>query len=357
MYTSGTSGGSKAVLRSHHYDFVYAALNADGHRHDENVHLYSPSTACHVRTGICVLYAALIVLGRATITKAFSARAFWSEMAATGATHAYLSGATVNILMKNQPDPAERGHRLRTIQSLPAPADPRAVESRFGCRLVTQGYGSTECYPAPPQVDDQDWSRALNCIGRPHPLMEVMVADSDGHPVPADGETKGEILVRPRLPHAIMTAYYRDPEATARAFADLWYRTGDLGSWDAAGYLYFGGRATDTIRRRGENISAQEIEEAAVEHPGVLEAAAYGVPSELGEDDVKLDVILDPGGSAVSERELLDFLAVRLARWAVPRYIEIVTEFPRTATFKVQKSLLRGAPPSGRAYDRDTARA
>jgi crotonobetaine/carnitine-CoA ligase len=352
MYTSGTSGGSKAVLRSHHYDFVYAAMNADGHRHDESVHLFSPSTACHVRTGTCVLYAALLALGQATITQGFSARRFWAEQVASGATHAYLSGTTVNILMKATPSPAERAHRLRTIQSLPAPLDPPSVEARFNVHLSSQGYGSTEAYPSPPEILDQDWSRARNCIGRAHPLMEVIVADADRRPVPPDGSTKGEILVRPRLPDTIMSEYYGDPQATAAAFHDRWFHTGDLATWDRDGYLYFAGRATDTIRRRGENISAQEVEQAALEHQAVHEAAAYGRPSELGEEDVKLDAIVD-ASAELTEAELVSFLAERLPRWAVPRYVEFVTDFPRTDTFKVLKASLRSAPLGPRVYDRE----
>ena len=353
MYTSGTSGGSKAVLRSHHFDWVYAALNADGHRHDETVNLFSPSTACHARTGICVLYAALIVLGRATITSGFSARRFWDEQVSSGATHAFLSGSIVNILMKAPAAPRERAHQLRTIQSLPAPLDPPAVEARFGCRVSAQGYGSTEAYPCPPQVLDQDWGRPLNCIGRVHPLMEVRLADGEGGEVAWDGVARGEILTRSRLPNAIMSGYHGDPEATERALAGGWFHTGDIATGDASGHLYFHGRATDTIRRRGENISAVEVEQAAMDHPAVVDCAAYGVPAELGEEDVKLDAILDPAAGAFTEADLTEFLAARLPRWAVPRYIELVPEFPRTATFKIQKSVLRSRPLGPGVYDRE----
>jgi crotonobetaine/carnitine-CoA ligase len=166
----------------------------------------------------------------------------------------------------------------------------------------------------------------------------------------------GELLIRAREPGLTALEYLGMPEATADAFHDGWFHSGDIARFDADGWLYFVGRKKDAIRRRGENISAFEIEEIVQAHPAVLEAAAFGVPSELTEEEVKVCAVRRPG-AALTPEELVDWCAARMARHMVPRYIEFVDALPRTPTEKVEKYKLREAGITAATWDRDAGRA
>jgi crotonobetaine/carnitine-CoA ligase len=148
--------------------------------------------------------------------------------------------------------------------------------------------------------------------------------------------------MRPREGNIFMAGYHKDPEATARAYRGGWFRTGDRGYLDEEGYLYFVDRLKDVIRRRGENIAAAVIEQAALTHPAVQEAVAVGITSDLagGEEDVALYVTLRPGAAA-TPGELVTVCSERLASFMVPRYVGILEDFPRTETQRVRKVALR----------------
>ena len=146
-------------------------------------------------------------------------------------------------------------------------------------------------------------------------------------------------MVRTSLPGAITQGYYRNPEATAKAVRADGFHTGDLGSWDAEGRLFFHGRMSDSVRCRGENVSAWEVESVAVRHPQVLDAAMVGVEAEIGEYDIQLFVQPQPGAQP-DPAALSAWLAERLAPWQRPRYIALVPDFPRTPSQRIQKHLL-----------------
>ena len=352
MFTSGTTGRSKGVLRSHHFDFMYAALSVDGQQVKSSAIFWSPSPMSHARTASCQVFASMLVGSKVVLAERFSVSQFWSDVRAAGATHTHLSASMLNLIARAAPGPGDRDHPLLVVHCVPPPDDPAALEKRFGLRMSVQGYGMTEIYPFPQQIDQQDWSLPNNCIGRPHPLMEVRIADDFGNPVPADNTTKGEILVRPRIPLAMLTGYYGNPTATAEVFRDAWFHSGDLATIDAQGRVYLAGRKKDSIRRRGENVSALEVEEAALANIAVAEAAAYGVPSEHGEEDVKLDVVI-ADGHRLSPQELSEFLTERLPRFAWPRYVEARAEMPHTPTYKIMKAALRESGITAAAYDRE----
>jgi crotonobetaine/carnitine-CoA ligase len=179
--------------------------------------------------------------------------------------------------------------------------------------------------------------------------IDVIIA-SDRDEQVAPGEV-GEILVRPKRPYAMLTAYYNDPAATAEAFRNLWFHTGDNARADAEGYLYFVDRKKDAIRRRGENISSADVEAVLNRHPGVLESAVIAVPSELGEDDVKAVVVLKDG-STITAEELWAFSDEHMPRFWVPRYVEFRKEMPKTPSQKIQKYLLRHDSSIGEVFDR-----
>jgi carnitine-CoA ligase len=230
-------------------------------------------------------------------------------------------------------------HSLRRLFCLPFPADGKEFERRFGVELLWQGYGMTEVYPHPMQAVMEP-GVPYDTVGHAAEWMDYGAVDEHDRLLPP-GEV-GQLVYRPRLPDAMARGYYKDPAATAEAFRNLMFHTGDLGSVDDEGRVHYRGRTYDRIRRRGENVSATELEFIALGHPAILEAAAFGVPGEFGEHEIKLDV-----ASADSELDLREYhawLEERLPRYMVPRYLELHAVLPKSPSEKVQKHRLIEAP-------------
>jgi crotonobetaine/carnitine-CoA ligase len=209
-------------------------------------------------------------------------------------------------------------------------------EQRFGLRLV-EAYGLTDA--GVPVYQPLDEPRRPGSCGKVVPEYSLAIAGD------------GEILVRAHEPGLTALGYLGDEEATAAAFAGDWFRTGDLGRVDEEGWVYFTGRKKDAIRRRGENISAFEVEEVVEAHPAVLEAAAFGLPSEMTEEDVMVCAVLRPD-AALTPDELVTWCEARMARHMVPRFVEFVDALPRTPTEKVEKYRLRDRGVTARTWDR-----
>ena len=225
----------------------------------------------------------------------------------------------------------------------------REWEQRFGFPLV-EVYGLTDAGVV--AYDPLDQPHRDGACGRVIPEFEVAISGPGGGIAPT-GQT-GEILIRGREPGTVMTEYFGMPAETREAFCGQWFHTGDLGRLDPDGYLYFLGRSKDSIRRRGENISAHEVEQLVISHPAVLEAAAFGVPSELTEEDVKVCAVLRPGASLTAE-ELARYCGQHAPAFMVPRYIELVPALPKTPTQKVEKFRLREAGLTPATYDREAS--
>jgi crotonobetaine/carnitine-CoA ligase len=345
LFTSGTTGVSKACVLSHRYLARQGQIHA---RHlglgAEDV-LYTPFPLFHIDAATLTTVAALAVGATAALGRRFSASRFWDEVRRFDATVFNFMGATLTILWKRPPTPADRDHRVRMAWGVPMPAWKAGWEERFGFPLL-QVYGLTD--GGVPVYDDLEAGQRPGACGRVIPEFELRIADENGMMLPA-GRT-GEILVRGREPGLVMNGYHAMPEATAAVFRDGWLRTGDLGRLDEDGYLYFAGRSSDSIRRRGENISAFEVEELAEGHPDVVEAAAVGVPSELTEEDVKIFVVRRPG-STLTAAELHAHLRRVSPRFMVPRYIEFADSLPRTPTEKVEKFKLHERGNGPRTWD------
>jgi crotonobetaine/carnitine-CoA ligase len=231
--------------------------------------------------------------------------------------------------------PQDREHSVRLALGAAAPKNEwLQFEERFGVRLL-EVYGQTEdCVVTCNTLD----AVRIGSVGRLAWGHEMQVVDDNDQVVP-DG-TIGEFVVRPLHPNILMLEYYKMPEATLGVFRNLWFHTGDFGSRDSDGYFYFVDRKKDAMRRRGENISAFDVEMAVNSHPAVLESAAYAVPSEVGEDDVMVAVVLKPGEKATA-LELVQHCERQLSYFAVPRYIEFRTELPKTPTHRIEKYRLR----------------
>jgi carnitine-CoA ligase len=183
-------------------------------------------------------------------------------------------------------------------------------------------------------------------------LYDVRMVDDFESPAPA-GES-GEIVCRPRQPHVMFEGYYGDAESTLATFKNLWFHTGDIGRFDTEGNMYFVDRKKDAMRRRGENVSSFEVEHAVMAHPAVQEVAAHAVPSEFGEDDIKICVVLRSGHDVAAE-DLMDHCVENIPFFALPRYIEILEDLPRSPIARVLKYKLRERGITAQTWDREAA--
>jgi carnitine-CoA ligase len=330
QFTSGTTGRSKGVVYPHHFLYLYSSLECDSLGHAADDVLTTPLPLYHAGALHIVACSALHAGAVGHLKSRFSARAFWDEVAADGATFGIIFGPMAAILMKTVPRAG--AHAMRRMFCVPFPPDGEEFERRFGVKLLWQGYGMTEIMPHPmsPEVEP---GVPYDTVGHPVSWMEYGAVDDQDRLLGA-GEI-GQLVYRPLLADAMAREYYREPEATAAAFRNLMFHTGDLGFLDEDGRVHYVGRQQDRIRHRGESISAVELEFVALGHPDVLEAAAYAVPADLGEDDVKLDVIVRAGGATLEE--LHAWMVSRLPRYMVPHYLERRTSFPKTPSERIEK--------------------
>jgi crotonobetaine/carnitine-CoA ligase len=269
------------------------------------------------------------------LSRRFSASRFWQEIAESGATSFNTLGAMIPILLKQPVSPYESQHRVRRVLSSACPTNAwKPFEARFGVKLW-EVYGAVD---GGGFVVLNAGNAPAGSLGKPLGGTTYRIVNDDGEDAPV-GEP-GELIFRLTKDQGREVEYFRDARATENKLRGGWLRTGDLVSRDAQGFLYFVGRKTDSMRRRGENVSAFEVERQVEAHPDVLESAVFGVPSELGEEEIM--VCIEPvAGRQIDPRALQAFLQGRLPKFAVPRYVEILAELPRTATHRVQKNVLK----------------
>ena len=273
QFTSGTTGNSKGVVYPHHFLYLYSAAIADRMEHGTDDVLFSPMPLYHVAALHLIANAALHAGCVAHLRSRFSARRFWDQVAQSGATHTVILGPMAQIILKVVPEAPE--HRMRLIYCVPFPPGGEEFQTRYRVKLVWQGFGMTEVYTNAYFDHEHDGVRR-DRLGHPFSWIEYGVVDEHDRMV-GPGEV-GQLVFRPTLPDAMAREYYKEPAATVKAFRNFMFHTGDLAWRDEEGALYFRGREQDRIRRRGENVSATELEGIVQEHPAVLEAAAYGVP-------------------------------------------------------------------------------
>lgn len=333
MYTSGTTGPSKGAMVSHSLALTcaYDSLNFLD-RWGKTT--YCPLPLFHAAGLWDGVLSALLSGGSIAVVERFSASRFWDDVRYFGAQVAMSVFSMIPILMSAPPSPRDLDHPLEMFYMGKSALD-EPLRNRFGVRSV-ETYTSTEAGIATGSPYGQ-WR--LGSCGTVHSeRFEAAVVDEQDRSLGA-GEA-GELVLRPKQPYVITTGYYGTPEATAEVFRNLWFHTGDRVWQDEDGYFFFLDRMKDSIRRRGENISAFDLECEVNLHPAVLESAAFGVPSELEDEDVKLAVVLRPGAS-LSAEELVEFCTERLPKFMVPRYVEFMAALPRTPTDKVAKYKLR----------------
>ena len=349
MFTSGTTGPAKGCVLSHRYAIRQAELMIEhlGLRPDDV--LYCPFPLFHLDATVLTVMPALVLGTTAAISRRFSVSGFWPEIREFDATVFDFMGATLTMLHKVAPESDDRENPVRLAWGVPVPEFADEFETRFGLRLI-ELYGSTDA--GVPIYHPVDVPRRAGSCGKVTDAYDVRLFDDDDTEVPTG--SVGEIVVRPNEPSIMSSGYYGMPEATVAANRNLWFHTGDLARRNDEGYFSFVGRRTESIRRRGENISAFEIEEVVKLHPAVLDAAAYGVPSDLTEDDVMVAVVVRPGHTA-DPRALIDFCEAGMARHMIPRYVDIVDHLPRTPTEKVEKRTLVERGISSTTWDRERA--
>ena len=277
---------------------------------------------------------ALLTGGRIVIRNRFSASRFWDEVRAHEATWFMVVGSVQAILCAAASSDQDRDNPIRIAWGAPFTVPRQVFEERFD--LVTiDGYGSEDAgYVSTTSVTDRGYGTSGKIRDD---LYEIRIADEhdDERPV---GEA-GEILIRPREPHAIMEGYFGQPELTQSVFRNFWFHTGDLGKVDERGNLYFLSRLKEVIRRRGENVMPHEVEEVIQLHEEVDECVAIGVDSPVGEQDVKVYVISSPG-SELDAQTLKRWCEGRMARFMIPEQVEFVDDIPRTPTGKPALSVL-----------------
>ena len=292
------------------------------------------------------------------MTKRFSVSRFWSDIQRFEATATSLLGSMLQLLWRKERSDEEHEHQLTTIHIVPFPGDPVAYEERYGAKLCTL-YGLTEAAPISISRPGEGYDRPRGMSGkvlREH--NDVRIVDHDDVPVPVG--TVGEITVRRHEPWVTVQRYVGRPDATLHDFRNLWFHTGDFGYLDEDDYLYFTGRKSDSLRRRGENVSISELEEIVELLEGVSEAAVIGVESDLGdmgEDDIAVFVTL-VDGHVLTPEELDAAAQHRIPRFMLPRYIRVMDDLPRTGTNKVRKTELRklAEEEPGAFFDAEAAR-
>lgn len=345
IFTSGTTGPSKAVLTS--YAHLWATTSNSPYPTDASDRTLLHLPMFHV-AGLNPIYRTLATGGSIAVVEQFRSSTFWGDVRATGATFANVMGSIASFLLSQPVTDDERKTPLRHAILSPLNDDCLALARRVGFDYHTV-FNMTEI--SRPIMSRINPTKHGIC-GKPRGGVEVRVVDE--HDCEVRAGDFGELVVRCDAPWAMSTGYFGDPEATARAWRNGWFHTGDGFRIDGDGEYIFVDRIKDAIRRRGENISSFEVEAEVGVFPGVRECAAVAVSSPQGDDEVM--IVVEPvHGMAVDPAELTHFLIPRMPHYMVPRYVRLVDSLPRTETQRVQKALLRQTGITPDTWDREVA--
>jgi crotonobetaine/carnitine-CoA ligase len=347
MFTSGTTGPSKGSLMPQNYALFMGKVCMETAEYTEDDSLYNTLPMFHGNAQLLSTMPALMSGARMVLAERFSASRFWPEVQKYGCTEFNYIGGILPILLKAEAKPDDADNPLRIMFGGGCPPHLfEEVENRFGVTLL-EGYGMSEI--GIPLINSLK-SRKIGTCGKPAYGCDVKLVDDYGMEVGPG--VPGELLMRTREPFTMLLEYYKMPEKTVEAWRDLWFNTGDYLVMDEEGFFNFVDRKKDALRRRGENISSQEVEKVISGHPAVLESAAIGVKSEMSEDEVMICVTLKPGETLTPEA-LLDFAQERMAYFMVPRFVRFMDRLPKTPTEKVQKAVLREEGVTSDTWDRE----
>ncbi|TDN61642.1 ATP-dependent acyl-CoA ligase [Paraburkholderia sp. BL10I2N1] len=348
LYTSGTSGLSKGVVCPHAQFYWWGHHTANNLGVVAGDVLYTCLPLFHTNA-LNSFFQALTRDAKLVVGRRFSASGFFDALVATRATITFVLGAMVPILLGRPVTANEREHRVRIAL---APGVPGHFQKDFTARCgiaLLDGYGSTETnFALGGSVDAQ----RPGYMGKLSKGFDARVVDEHDQPLP-DGQA-GELILRADEPFAFASGYFGMPEKTVEAWRNLWFHTGDRVLREADGYYRFVDRLNDAIRRRGENISSYEVEQVLLSHPSIETAAVFAVKSVLAEDEVMASVVLRDG-ETLEPLELIQYCEPRMPYFAVPRYLDIVRDLPRTENGKIQKYKLRATGVNAATWDLETS--
>lgn len=346
IFTSGTTGPSKGVLSS--YLHLWSNAGPDTWtfvRNDDRYLINSPMF--HIG-GMGPMYCMLARGASFAMVDRFDTSTYWQSVRNTGCTIGFLLGVMATFLEKQPERPDDANNPLRLTLMVPLPGNSEAFSKRFGVDVHTI-FNMTEV--SSPIISEPNPTTRGTC-GKVRPGVEVRLVDEFDCEVPVG--TIGEMLVRTDRPWGMNSGYYKNADATAKAWRNGWFHTGDAFIKDEDGNFFFVDRMKDAIRRRGENISSFEVEAEVTAFPDISEAAAVAVPSDLGEDEVMV-IVAPVTGRTIHPENLIEFLRERMAYFMIPRYVRILPELPKTPSNKVMKHELRAEGITNDTWDREAA--
>ena len=346
MFTGGTTGRSKAVRRPYvlYLKMVEAAFDNVGVGAEDRFFVCAPMF--HGGADVPI-YAMLRAGGSVAIVSGFRTQTFWEDARRLGCTVAWIHSAMAHFLWDAPARADDRDNPLRLAMQAPLLPTFREFGERFDTRIYTV-YGMTEL-PCPFSILDPVEHRTL---GKPWTdEYELDLFDERDRPV-KDG-VPGELVARHRVAWAITPGYVGDPEATERAWRNGWFHSGDVFVRDADGNYTIVGRVKDSIRRRGENVSAAEVERELVAHPGIAEAAVIGIAAAVEQEVMAF--LVPAGDEPPAPEAVIAFLEDRLPYYAVPRYLDYIESLPRTVALRPDKMSLRERGVSETTWDREAA--
>lgn len=345
LYTSGTTGRPKGVVTRYGRTGVKVLGMLAGASLRRGDIYYTCLPLFHANALTLTVTTAMSAEAQVALGERFSARGFWDEVRRYNVTVFNTIGAIIPILLKQPERPEDSRNKVKYVMSAACPADMwEKFEKRFGVKLH-EGYGAID---GGGFITMNLGDAPVGSIGKPL-FGKYRLVDESMQDVP-QGQPGELVCWVGKKKEESKVEYYRDEKSTGEKLKDGWLRTGDLMYKDRKGNLYFVGRATESMRRRGENVSAYEVEHAILKHPDIVECAVYAVPSELAEDDIMASIV-PLEGKKVEPKELLEFLQDKLAKFAVPRYVRIVDKLPKTGTERVIKKLLEKDGVTEDTYD------
>jgi crotonobetaine/carnitine-CoA ligase len=347
FFTSGTTGLSKGVMMSHAQLAFFADQDVSLCRLTDEDCYMSVGPLFHGNAQFLAVYPALIAGCRAIVQKRFSATQWLNQIRDGGVTVTNLVGVMTDFVFNQPATEYDADNRLRCCYSVPTPTSIlEQFKERFGVEAFVESFGSTEAslVVMTPYAEDRPAGAAGLLVDD---WFDVRVVDPETDREVEPGQT-GELVTRARQPWTMFSGYYGMPEKTLEAFRNLWFHTGDSVRYDEDGWYYFVDRLKDAIRRRGENISSYEVEQAVMEHPRIEEVAAVAAPSgiESGEDELAIFVVAVDGES-LTEEEVRAWCGQKLPAFAVPKFVQLIAELPYTPSGKVRKIALRELLASG----------
>jgi len=344
IYTSGTTGRPKGVVYRYKKSSV-KLLSFFAHiLLSENDIYYTCLPLCHGNALFITTTMSMARCATMALSRKFSASRFWEQVRKYNTTVFNTIGSVIPILMKQPEKASDRQNSVKFVFSAACPTEMwEPFENRFGIKLY-EGYGAVD---GGGKGIMNLGTAPVGSLGKPQNPKEIKIVDESGNLV-STGEA-GELMFKVKSGTSAVE-YYKNEDATREKSKDGWLNTGDLVRQDKDGFIYFVGRNTESMRKGGDNVSAYEVEHVIMEHPAVEEVAVYAVPSEMSEDEI-MAAVKRVEGQSLTPGELRDFLSDKLAKYAIPRYVRFVEEFPKTTSHRIIKRVLEDEGVTEDTYD------